>query len=149
MPFALVALVLLRLRRLAILAAVVMLLWVAFLSGDSTYVWATAQAYLFVPLALEIVALAASPGPRRGLQILTWKHGALVVIATLAVATASYPLTLIVIAIIGTAMALASSLGRWLLALLAIAAWPFFLPPLAATPWVLYLPYGARDPAKS
>jgi hypothetical protein len=149
MPFALVALVLVRLRRLAILAAVAMLLWVALLSGDSTSIWATAQAYLFVPLALEIVALAASPGPRRGLQILTRKHGALVVIATLAVATASYPLTLVAIAMIGTAMALASSLGRWLLALLAIAAWPFFLPPLAATPWVLYLPYGAGVVARA
>jgi hypothetical protein len=141
-PFVLVALVLLRLRRLAILAAVAMLLWVAFLSGDSTYIWATAEAYLFVPLGLEIAALAASPGPRRGLQILTWKHGALVVIVTLAVATASYPVTLIAIAMIGTAMALASSLGRWLLALLAIAAWPFFAPPLVVGPWLFYLPHG-------
>ena len=33
---------------------------------------------------------------------------------------------LIVIAVIGAAMALASSLGRWLLVLLAIPAWPFF-----------------------
>jgi len=143
MPLALVGLVLLRLRRLAILAAAVAtLLWVAFLSGDSTYIWATAQAYLFVPLGLEIVALAASPGPRRGLQILTWKHGALVVVATLVVALASYPLTFIVIAMIAMAMALVSSLGRWLLALLVIAAWPFLLSPLVVTPWVLYLPYG-------
>ncbi len=128
--FALVALVLLRLRRAAALAAVAMLLWVAFLSGAGTLVYGTADAYLFLVLGLEIVALAASPGPRRGLQILTWKHGALVVIAALAVATTSYPVTLIVIAVIGAAMALASSLDRWLLVLLAIPAWPFFTLPV-------------------
>jgi hypothetical protein len=126
----LVALVLLRLRRVAALAAVAMLIWVAFLSGSGTLVYGTAEAYLFLVLGLEIVALAASPGPRRGLQILTWKHGALVVIAALAVATTSYPVTLIVIAVIGAAMALASSLGRWLLVLLAIPAWPFFTLPV-------------------
>jgi Domain of unknown function (DUF1707) len=143
-----VALVLLRLRRVAVLAAAVMVLWVAFLSGGSTYIWVTAEAYLFVPLVLEIVALTASPGPRRGLQILTWKHGALVVIAAVAVsninyvAILSYPVNLIVVAVIGAAMVLASSLGRWLLVLLAIAAWPFFLPPLPVIPWAFYLPYG-------
>jgi hypothetical protein len=137
-----VALVLLRLRRAAALAAGVMFLWVALLSGGSTYIYATAEAYLFVPLGLEIVALAVSAGPRRGLQILTWKHGALVVIAMLAVATTSYPVTLIVIAGIGSAMALASSLGRWLLVLLVIAAWPFLVFPVLITTMELYLPSG-------
>jgi Domain of unknown function (DUF1707) len=143
-----VALVLLRLRRVAMLAAAVMVLWIAFLSGGSTYIWATEEAYLFVPLILEIVALAASPGPRRGLQILTWKHGALVIIAAVAVSNInyvvilSYPVNLIVVAVIGAAMLLASSLGRWLLVLLTIAAWPFSLPPLPVTPWEFYLPYG-------
>jgi len=144
-PSALVALVLLRLRRLATLAAVAMFLWVAFRSGDSTLLWATWNAHLLVPLSLEIVALAASPGPRRGLQILTWKHGALVVIAALAVSTAWYPVGLIVIAVIGAAMALASSLGRWLLMLLAIAAipaWPFFTAFTLGPPLEIYLPYG-------
>jgi hypothetical protein len=143
-----VALVLLGLRRIAVLAAAVMVLWVAFLSGNSMGLNATMEAYLFVPLVLEIVALASSPGPRRGLQILTWKHGALVVIAALAVsntyyfAILSYPVNLIVVAVIGAAMALASSLGRWLLLLLAIAAWPLLLPPVLITPWEFYLPYG-------
>jgi hypothetical protein len=146
-PFALVALVLLRLRRLAILAAVAILLGVAFLSGNSMGVNATMDAWLFVPLVLETAALAASPGPRRALQILTWKHCMLGVTATLAVATGyvvffSYPVTLILIAVIGMAMVLASSLGRWLLMLLAVAAWPFFLPPLVVTPWLFYLPHG-------
>ena len=143
-PSVLVALVLLRLRRLALLAAVAMFLWVAFRSGDNTLFWAMWNAHLLVPLSLEIVALAASPGPRRGLQILTWKHGAFVVIAALAFGTARYPVALIVIAVIGAAMALASSLGRWLLMLLAIAAIPalpwFYAVRLA--PSVIYPPYG-------
>jgi hypothetical protein len=139
-PFALVALVLLRLRRIAALAAGAMFLRVAFLSGDSTLLYATWNAYLFVPLGLEIAALAASPGPRRGLQILTWRHGALVVIAALAVSIPRYPVTLIAIAVIGAAMALASSLGRWLLVLLAIAAWPFFAGIPLTTP--VYFPIG-------
>ena len=143
-PSALVALVLLRLRRLATLAAVAMFLWVAFRSGDGTLFWAMWNAHLLVPLSLEIVALAASPGPRRGLQILTWKHGALVVIAALAVSTAWYPVGLIVIAVIGAAMALASSLGRWLLMLLAIAAIPAlpFFYAVRLAPSVIYPPYG-------
>jgi hypothetical protein len=120
------AVILLRLRRVAILAAAVLFLWAAFLSGGGTLVYATVEAYLFVPLGLEIVALAASPGPRRGLQILTWKHGALAVIVTLVVSATSYPAAVIVIAVICAAMALASSLGRWLVVLLAVAAWPFF-----------------------
>jgi hypothetical protein len=134
--FVLVVLVLLRLRRIAGLAAVAMVLWVAFLSGGSAHVYGTADASLFLALGLDILALAASPGPRRGLQILTWKHGALVVIATLAVAT-SYRVTLIVIAVTCIVMALASSLGRWLLVLLAIPAWPIFVPTEWITPWQL------------
>jgi hypothetical protein len=72
-----------------------------------------------------------------------------VVIATLVastmnyVAILSYPVNVIVVvAVIAAAMALASSLGRWLLALLAVAAWPYFLPPLSFAPWVFYLPHG-------
>ena len=88
-------------------------------------------------MRLEIVALTASPGPPRGLQILTWKHGVLVVIATLTVsyaATLNDPLTLVVITVTGAAMALASSLGRWLLVLLAIAVWPSFPTPELPAP---------------
>ncbi len=145
---AVVALILLRLRRLATLAAAVMVLWVALFSGGATYIWATEEAYLFVPLVLELIALAVSPGPRRGLQILTWKLGAFAVIATLAVAmtgylgTISYLMTPVVIAVIGAAMVLTSSLGRWLLVLLIIAAWPFLISPFLLAPWQIYLPYG-------
>lgn len=126
-PLALAALVLLRLRRLAALAAAAMLIWLAFFSGSGTLVNGTVDAVGFLALGLETVALTASPGPRRGLQLLTWKRAALTVIATLAVSTASHPLTLAVIAVICAAMALASPMGRWLLVLLAIPAYPYFL----------------------
>lgn len=142
---ALVALVLLRLRRLALLGAGGMFLWVALFSGGATYVWATEEAYLFVPLGLEIIALAASPGPRRGLQVLSWKLGALLGVATLAVATTQYAARItyqVSLIVIVAAMLLASSLGRWLLPLLAIAAWPFLVAPLDPAGWQMYLPDG-------
>ena len=52
--------------------------------------------------------MAASLGSRRGLQILTWKHGAFIVIIALAVSTTAYPVTLIVLTVTCAAMALAS-----------------------------------------
>ena len=125
-PLALVVLVLLRLRRTAALTAAAMLIWLAFFSGSGTLVNGTVDAPGFLALGLEIVALTASPGPRRGLQILTWKHSTIVVIATLAVSTVGYPVTGIAIAVICAGMALASPLSRWLLVLLAIPAYPFF-----------------------
>lgn len=125
-PLALMALVLLGLRRTAALTAAAMLAWLAFFSGSGTLVNGTMDAPGFLALGLEIVALTASPGPRRGLQMLTWKHSAVVVIATLAVITVGYPVTVIAIAMICAGMALASSLSRWLLVLLAIPAYPFF-----------------------
>ena len=91
---------------------------------------AVSDNYLFLAVALEIAALLASPGPRRGLQILTFKHAALVVIAMLAVVLSPSPVTpavmFAVLGVICIAMALASSLGRWLLVLLAIPGYPFF-----------------------
>jgi hypothetical protein len=63
-----------------------------------------------------------------------------VVIAALAVSIPGSPVTLIALAVIGAALALASSLGRWVLLLLAIAAWPFFAAfPLTAP---VYFPDG-------
>ena len=67
-----------------------MVLWAALFSGGCHVYRATREAYLFVPLVLELIALAVSPGPRRGLQILTWKLGTFAVIATLAVAMTGY-----------------------------------------------------------
>ena len=142
-PLALGALVPLavRMRRLAALAAAGLLIWhvsglliwlVSKPSDSGLYlpgrgvVAAILGAPLFLAVALQIVALAASRGPRRGLQILTWKHAAVVVIATLLLYTPAidHPAGLIVIGVIGAGMALASPLGRWLLLLLAIPVYP-------------------------
>ena len=97
-----------------------------------------------MPLGLEIVALAASPGPRRGRQVVTWKHGALAATGALAASIVGYPAMLIVVAVAAAAMALASSLGRWLLVLLTIAAIPAlpFFYAVRLAPSVIYPPYG-------
>jgi hypothetical protein len=84
-----------------------------------------------------MAAVIASPGLRRGLQLVTWKHVALAVIAALAVAITSYPWTLVVIPVICAAMALTSSLGRWLLVLLAIPLGPY-----VAVPYIYVIAWG-------
>ena len=92
--------------------------------------------YVMLAFGLQIVAVTASPGPRRGLQLLTWKHAALAVIAAVTVAITSYPWTLVVIPVICATMALASSRGRWLLVLLAIPLGPYVaIPYLYGGPW--------------
>jgi hypothetical protein len=155
-PLVLAALVPLALRvpRLAALGAAGLLIWLV--SGRLLVVFLVMSgAYPFLALGTEIFALTASPGPRRGLQILTWRHWAFAVIASLLADSGWWipitpPLTLAVIAVICAAMALASSLGRWLLLLLAIPAYPSFAavflmgatipPPSAARIAALYLP---------
>jgi hypothetical protein len=125
---ALVALALMRLHRIAALAAVALLIGLAFLAGLQylRFEYATTfNPYISLAVGLQIVAVTASPGPRRGLQLLTWRHAVVTVIATATVAIIGYPLSLVVIPVICAAMALSSSLGRWLLVLLAIPAWPY------------------------
>lgn len=132
-PLALAAAALLALwkrRPAALAAAGLLILLLSGLPGQG-FSLAVGDDYLFLAVGLELAALLASPGPRRGLQILTRKHAALVAIAALAVGAAPSPVTpavmFAVIGVICTAMALASSLGRWLLVLLAIPGYPFFI----------------------
>jgi DUF1707 SHOCT-like domain len=130
-PLALLALSLLRRQRTATRATVALLIGLAYLAilsyraggPDPGQVSTIAGPYILLALGLQIAAVTASPGPRRGLQLVTWKHVALTVVA--AVAVASYPLTLVVTPVICAAMALTSSRGRWLLALLAIPLGPY------------------------
>jgi hypothetical protein len=128
-PLALGALVPLavRMRRLAAFAAAGLLIWLSGLPGQ--FVLPIFGTPLFLAVALQIVALAASRGPRRGLQILTWKHAAVAVTATLLFYTPAtdHPVGLIVIGVICAGMALTSPLGRWLLLLLAIPAYPLLV----------------------
>jgi hypothetical protein len=109
--------------------------------------------YLFLAVALEIAALLASPGPRRGLQILTCKHAALVVTAMLAVVLSPSqvppPVMFAMIGVLCAAMALASSLGRWLLVLLAIPGYPFFFTWAPFPIALAFLPPDAAFVAKS
>jgi hypothetical protein len=141
---AMLALALLRLQRTATRGAVALLIGLAYLAVSSYQVGAPdpgqlstiAGPYLLLALGLQIVAATASRGPRRGLQLLTWKHAALTVIAAVTVAITSYPWTLIVIPVICAAMVLTSSLGRWLLVLLAVPLGPYVATPnLYASPW--------------
>jgi len=154
LALAAVALLGLRMRRAAALAAAALLiLLVSGLPSRSGVGLAVGDDYLFLAVGLELAALLASPGPRRGLQILTWKQAALVVIAALAVVLSPSPVTpavmFAVIGVICAGMALTSSLGRWLLVLLAIPGYPFFFTwapfPIALT----FLPPDAAFVAKS
>ena len=140
-PLALLALSLLRLQRIATRATVALLIGLAYLAylailsylaGGPDPVGVSLIAggpYILLALALQMAAVTASPGLRRGLQLVTWKHVALTVIAAVAVAVTSYPWTLVVIPAVCAAMALTSSLGRWLLVLLAIPLGPYVAVP--------------------
>jgi len=132
-PLLLLTLALLPLQRVAGLVALALLIGLAYLAGWQflrlEYL-TTSNPYILLALGLQIAALTVSPGPRRGLRLLTWKHAAFTVLAAVAVVITSYPLSFVVIAVICAAMALSSSLGRWLLVLLAITAWPFLATPL-------------------
>lgn len=155
-PLALAAVALLALwmRRAATLAAAgLLILLVSGLPSRWGVGLAVGDDYLFLAVALELAALLASPGPRRGLQILTWKQAGLVVTAALAVVLSPSPVTpavmFAVIGVIGTGMALASSLGRWLLILLAIPGYPFFFTWAPFPIALAFLPPDAAFVAKS
>jgi hypothetical protein len=149
-PLALLALSLVRLQRIATRATVALLIGLAYLAylvivshlaggpaltsfdlaADPVLVSTIAGGpYIMLALGLQMGAVTASPGLRRGLQLVTWKQVALTVIAAVAVAITSYPWTLVVIPVICAAMALTSPLGRWLLVLLAIPLVPYVAVP--------------------
>jgi hypothetical protein len=145
-PLVLLALSLLRPQRIAARAAVVLLIGLAYLAilsylaGGPDPVGVSTIAggpYIVLALGLQMAAVTASPGLRRGLQLVTWKHLALTVIAAVAVAITSYPWTLVVIPVVCAAMALTSPLGRWLLVLLAIPLGPY-----VAVPYLYVIGWG-------
>jgi hypothetical protein len=120
----------LRMRRLAALAGAGLLILLVALVSSPPGVLPVGDIIVFPAFGLQTVALAASPGPRRGLQILTWKRAALVVIATVLVWTTVIPVNpwarIAILAVIGARMAQTSPLGRWLLLFMAIPAYPLF-----------------------
>jgi hypothetical protein len=149
----LTALVLLRLRRTAALAAAATLTWFAVsIAGAVNWSYIDPHSMLiFLALGLEIAALVTSPGPRRGLQILTWKHYALaaVVAATLgsvpgwlwlshlAVSDAT---VITVIAVSMAGMMAASPLSRRIMILLSALAY-YFIVGLVVMPSMVGGPY--------
>jgi hypothetical protein len=138
---ALATLVLLRLRRTAALAAAAMLTWYTVSSAGGALNWGYLDPQwmlIFFALGLEIAALVTSPGPRRGLQILTRKHYALaaVVAVTLGAAlgwlwpshqAASDAIMITVIAASMGGMAAASPLSRRVMVLLSALAYYFIV----------------------
>jgi hypothetical protein len=137
-PLALLALSLLRVQRVATRATAALLIvlaylaFLSYLAGGPDPVGVSLIAggpYIVLALGLQMAAVTASPGQRRGLQLVTWKHVAITVIAAVAVAITSYPWTLVVVPVICAAQALTSSLGRWLLVLLAIPLGPYVAVP--------------------
>lgn len=151
-PLAPVILSLLRLRRTALLIAVVVMGWATFQASLSWRIQASNTIALLAALAVEAAALAASDGPRRALRLLTWK-GLLMAVPWVAVAVAAYLAAnagdvgphvsgyLVLAAIIGLAATLASAEARRLLLLFAIPIAPFvvLVRPYREPPEVMYL----------
>ena len=84
-------LALLRLRRSAALACAALLIWLAYSIADApnwSYIGAPSMRSLSVA-GLEIAALVASPGPRRAMQIINWRHYALALAIPLGLASVS------------------------------------------------------------
>jgi hypothetical protein len=151
-PLLPVILGLLRLRRTAVLVAAVLLTWATVQASLGWLIQVSNIVALLAMLAVELAALIASDGPRRGLRLLTWK-GLLMTVPWLAIAVvvglddgpdhASVRLSryLMVLAIIGIAATLASAKARRLLLLLAIPVSPFVIlvRPYGMSPAVMYL----------
>jgi hypothetical protein len=131
-----VILSLLRLRRTALLVAVVVLGWATFQASLSWRIQASNTVALLAAMAVGVAALAASDGPRRGLRLVTWK-GLLMAVPWVAIAVAAFAAAnagsaamhvgryLVLATIIGMAATLASAKVRRLLLLFAIPIAPF------------------------
>jgi hypothetical protein len=151
-PLAPVILSLLRLRRTAILVAAVVLTWTSIQASLGWQIRASNTAAFLALLAVELAALIASDGPRRGLRLLTWK-GLLMAAPLLALAVTAgleesgafgvmhLSRYVVVLAIIGTAATLASAKARRLLLLFAIGVSPFVIlvRPYETSAAVMYL----------
>jgi hypothetical protein len=132
---ALTACVLLRLRRTAALVAAGMLIWAATpVTYTPGWMYLSLNSMLiFVTLGLEVAALLASPGPRRGRQTLTWPGLGTALAVPVAVASvinwvwlnhpsaaAAIAIAVIALAVAGTAVT--SALGLRVAALLSVPA---------------------------
>ncbi len=138
--------VMLRLRRLAVaVIGVVLALWIF----DARYGFSPGGVFSYFFLTcygLEAAALIASPGPRRGLQLLSWKSGA-VLAAAAAALTVTWTVTVglayggnpsetavqlngvsvLALVILAAGVFLLSQLGRYVVALFAAMFCPYLL----------------------
>lgn len=148
-PVVLLALVLLRLRRLGALTALIVTAGLSFYAVRASAYGSAGYMFWVVLGALEAAALVFSPGPRRGLELLGRRRMAVITIAAvaagallgLALASASVPIPVIrdlaVVLGSGAAAAVAirsSRVGRRVLALLAIPACPLIVAVSGLTP---------------
>jgi hypothetical protein len=79
----------LRLRRTAAVAAAALLIWLVYSTADAPN-WSYIDAPSMVGLSvagLEVAALVASPGPRRAMRIINWRHYALALAIPLGLAS--------------------------------------------------------------
>jgi hypothetical protein len=153
-----IALVSLRLRRTAALVAGALLISFVTETGTAGLPnWSFFAPHVFMvaaALGLEIAALMASPGPRRGLQILTWKHYVLIVVAAAAASSTVWLLntafllarislvTIVVLTLAG--MALASRMSRRIMVLLSFPLYYLILS-YAVLPSVVQTAYSAES----
>jgi hypothetical protein len=134
-------LVLSRLRRVAATVSVGLLAWYAVIAatglGASAYAPQSSLMLYFFLFGLEAVALVASPGPRRGLQLLTWRRSPLLLVAGVAAAIVQTSVSfhrgwghdvidiaaIAAIVVLVAGMALASRTSRRILMLLTVPAY--------------------------
>jgi hypothetical protein len=128
-----VALVLLRLRRTALLAVIALLAWQVLSYSGGGQVNETvvdpAVAMTILALALEAVVLAGSPGPVRGLQILRARHYGFAVAVAAGSGLAASLMTsigaiqvaeLVIAPVVAVGMVIAAPLSRRILVLLSL-----------------------------
>ncbi len=154
-PLTPVILRLLGLRRTAIVVAAVLLTWITIQASLTWLIQASNTVALLTVFAVELAALIASDGPRRGLRLVTWK-GLLMAASWLVVAVTvgldndpgnagvHVSRYLIALAIAAGAGTLASAKARRLLLLFAIPLSPFviFIRPYETSVLVMYLAPG-------
>jgi hypothetical protein len=145
LALALPALIALRYRRAAAVAALLAAAWFWFLLLRSLTVWIDGlEASYCVALLVQVIALAGSPGPRRAAAIMTWKTWLVLSAAgiTMGAASVYYPWSLLTWQAAAAVVAFLAAVGAGLLVTLArpVALWLLLLLAVPAVPcavWVL------------
>jgi len=140
------ALVLLGLRRVALIAMAASVLYLIVARHWIDWIPYPLQVLTTSVYMLEAVALTASSGPRRGRHLMTWRHGAVLLLAAAAVqastlmydatsppvwpsspATPVYLVISVVLAVAAATLTVALKMNRYFLVLLAAMFYPYAL----------------------